>query len=153
MRTESFAERSKKPVALTALVIGPEHLDILAAKASTFMVGDWHCAVSGPAFPNRRKIEVFLNDPEHTVVGCHDAGDPQGFAIVRNVDAKVKWLIVAEGSAVAVARFLLVRIRNQSGLDPWGSVGHPRVRNALLGMAGMIADPTPNDAFRIRFTG
>lgn len=135
---------------LSALQITLANADQLADAGPSLMNNAWRCSVGdSPPAPSRARVKAYLNDPAYAIAAVRDNGTIIGFAIGRVADAKIVWLVVPQGRAAEVGRFLLVRIRNQLGLDPWGNVVPDNVRTALLGMAGM----TSLGGVAIKFTG
>lgn len=137
-------------MALTATQVTLANVDQFADAGPGLMNNAWRCTVGDtPPTPTRSQVRSYLNDPAFGIVAASENGTVLGFAIGRVRDAKIVWLVVPQGRAVEVGRFLLVRIRNNLAINPWGTVVNDTVRTTLLGMVGMIS----RGGNAIEFTG
>ena len=123
-------------MALSAVTPDATAIQNAADAGPNIMAGDWRCGAFGaPSAPKVEELTNYADSSTHTVVVIRDSllgNAVVGLAVVRNADAKVIWLCIPEGRVVEVGGFLLTRIRNNAGMDPWGVVANPKVYDRLV---------------------
>lgn len=100
---------------------------------------DLKCSVEGDNFPTRRLALRAAGHPSQLTLLSGTFTNPPvvtGYALVRRSDARFLWLHAHPLSFVADAQALLSDAQAKLGMQPWGVVRNPVVRDLLL-LAGM----------------